>query len=245
MNEPVARRTFLMLGSGEFEAWVADAEHLALAGATGDGSVVVLPTASATDGQEVFDRWARMGVEHYEAAGITAHALPVKAREDAMRDDFVGRVRDASMVFFSGGKPKHLAEVMDGTPLWSAVLASVARGGVYAGCSAGAMVASQARDSEGANDGRTGWTFGLGVLPHISFGVHWDKVRFVPGLRPFVMSRIPRGTWFVGIDERTAVLGDGSRWQVFGRGKAMVRHAKGTESYGAGDSFETIASDER
>ena len=49
MNHAMAGRTFLMLGSGEFEAWVTEAERIALAGATGDGSVVVLPTASATD----------------------------------------------------------------------------------------------------------------------------------------------------------------------------------------------------
>ena len=58
---------------------------LALAGAVGDGSVVILPTASASEGDEVFDRWGTMGLDHYADAGVTAEVLPVKVREDAFR----------------------------------------------------------------------------------------------------------------------------------------------------------------
>jgi hypothetical protein len=53
------------------------------------------------------------------------------------------------------------------------------------------------------------------------------------------MSRIPPGSWFVGIDERTAILGDAHRWRVFGLGTVMVRHAGGTEVHRAGVTFET------
>jgi len=81
--------------------------------------------------------------------------------------------------------------------------------------------------------------FGLGLVPHVSFGVHWDKVKVIPGLRSVVMSRIPKGSWFVGLDERTAILGDGHRWRVFGLGGVMVRHEGGTEIHRAGATFET------
>jgi cyanophycinase len=236
-GELPTRRTFLMLGSGEFEAWSEEAERAALAGSVGDGSVLVVPTASASEGEAVFDRWGRMGLEHYAALGIGAEVLPVRTREDAHREDLATRVGVVSMLFFSGGKPRHLSSVIEGTPLWGAILAALDRGAVYAGCSAGAMVASQSRagrDRRGA-----GWAFGLGLVPGVSFGVHWDRVRFIPGLRPFVMTRIPDGSWFVGIDERTAILGDGSRWRVFGRGSVAVRHAKATDSHRAGETFET------
>jgi cyanophycinase len=233
-------RTFLMLGSGEFEPWTEDSERAALASATGDGSVLVVATASAREGPEVFDRWGRMGVAHYAALGLSARALPVATRDDAMREDLAAEVERASMVFFSGGKPQHLAAVVADTPFWSAVLAVLDRGAVYAGCSAGAMVASQSRDQRAARGGAgTSWVFGLGLVPHISFGVHWDKVRFIPGMRPLVMSRVPRETWFMGIDERTAALGDGTRWRVFGVGTVTVRHAQSTATFAAGESFET------
>ena len=52
-------RTFLLMGSGEFEPWSTEIERAALEGRT--GPVAVLPTASSTDGDTVFDRWGRMG----------------------------------------------------------------------------------------------------------------------------------------------------------------------------------------
>jgi len=40
-------RTFLLMGSGEFEPWSFELERAALRRADGDGSVAILPTASA------------------------------------------------------------------------------------------------------------------------------------------------------------------------------------------------------
>jgi hypothetical protein len=86
-------RNFLLLGSGEFQRWSSEVERRALAKATGDGSVLILPTASASEGDEVFARWGRMGLDHYEELGIPAHLIPLKTRRDAFRDD---RVRQDS-----------------------------------------------------------------------------------------------------------------------------------------------------
>jgi peptidase E len=61
------------------------------------------------------------------------------------------------------------------------------RGSVFAGCSAGALIASQSREQRRERGTRAGWMFGLGLVPHCSFGVHWNKVKVIPGLRPFVM----------------------------------------------------------
>jgi cyanophycinase len=176
-----------------------------------------------------------MALEHYATAGIEARLVPVKTREDADREDHAGALGGAAMVFFSGGKPQHLAATIQGTRLWDALGNALDAGAVFAGCSAGALIASQSREQRRERGVRTGWVFGLGLVPHVSFGVHWDKV----GLRSVVMSRIPPGSWFVGIDERTAILGDGHRWRVYGLGSVMVRHAGGTEVHGAGATFET------
>ena len=235
LNAP--RRTFLLMGSGEFEPWSNEIEAAALDGRT--GPVAVLPTASSTEGDEVFGRWGSMGLEHYAAAGIDARLVPVKTREDAEREDLARELEGAAMVFFSGGKPQHLAETIHGTRLWDALLAALDAGTVYAGCSAGALIASQSREQRRERGVRTGWVYGLGLVPHVSFGVHWEKVKVIPGLRSVVMSRIPPGSWFVGLDERTAILGDGRRWRVYGLGTVMVRHAGGTEIHEAGATFET------
>ena len=236
LNAP-SGRTFLLMGSGEFEPWSNEIEAAALD--VRPGPVAVLPTASSAEGDDVFGRWGRMGLEHYAAAEIDARLVPVKTREDADREEIARELEGAAMVFFSGGKPQHLAETIHGTRLWDALLAALDAGTVYAGCSAGALIASQSREQRRERGVRTGWVYGLGLVPHVSFGVHWDKVKVIPGLRSVVMSRIPPGSWFVGLDERTAILGDGRRWRVYGVGEVTVRHAGGTEIHEAGATFET------
>ncbi|MEP6757986.1 MAG: Type 1 glutamine amidotransferase-like domain-containing protein [Actinomycetota bacterium] len=229
--------TFLLLGSGEFEPWSTDVERMALDQAVGDGSVAVLPTASASEGDEVFDRWGRMGLDHYAEAGVAAKLLAVKTREDAFREDVAVRAESASMIYFSGGKPSKLADVLRDSPLLAAIRRGMDRGAVYAGCSAGAMVASRERNAEGR--GGTSWLVGLGLVPHVSFGVHWDRAARIPGVQWWLTSRLPDDTWFVGIDERTAILGDGRRWTVHGSRGVAVRHEGELTRVEAGGEFST------
>jgi len=45
------------------------------------------------------------------------------------------------------------------------------------------------------------------------------------------------GVWFAGIDERTAIVGDGERWRVFGRGKVSLRAEGRRTTFGPGETF--------
>jgi cyanophycinase len=229
--------TFLFLGSGEFEPWSTEVETIALADAVGDGSVAILPTASAAEGDHVFERWGQMGLAHYRDDGVPAAVVPIKTPEDARRDELVAAVEAASMVYFSGGKPSRLAGVLRDSPLLAAMHRALDRGAVYAGCSAGAMVASRVRDAGGRRG--TSSLFGLGLVPHVSFGVHWDRAARIPGAQWWMTSRLPDDTWFVGIDEKTAILGDGVRWSVHGRGRVTLRGPGEDATYRAGERFET------
>jgi cyanophycinase len=229
--------TFLFLGSGEFEPWSTEVETIALAGAVGDGSVAILPTASAAEGDHVFERWGQMGLDHYRDDGVSAAVVPIKTPEDTRCDELVAAVEAASMVYFSGGKPSRLAGVLRDSPLLVAIHRALDRGAVYAGCSAGAMVASRVRDAGGRRG--TSWLFGLGLVPHVSFGVHWDRAARIPGAQWWMTSRLPDDTWFVGIDEKTAILGDGVRWSVHGLGRVTIRGPGEDATYRSGDRFET------
>ncbi len=231
-----ASRRFLLLGSGEFEPWSEEVERIALEGRA--SRVVVCPTASAPEGEAVFERWARMGLEHYAAMGVEAAVVPLRSRADADRDDVARSIDGAGMVFFSGGNPRFLADAMRGTRFWAALVDAIDAGVVFAGCSAGAMVASR-RPGATPRLGTT-WASGLGLVPEGSFGVHWNRARFIPGMRGFVMGRA-RGGWFVGIDERTAILGDGEEWQVFGHGTASLRLDGVTSTFRFGQRFSTPA----
>jgi cyanophycinase len=231
-----ANRTFLLMGSGEFEPWSEDVERAALEARP--KSVAILPTASAPEGDGVFDRWANMGFEHYAAMGVDARVVPLKRRVDAERDDAAAAIADVGMIFFSGGNPRYLADSIDGTRFWDEMGAALDRGTVFAGCSAGAMVAGHRRDTR-PKVGAT-WVAGLGLVPNGSFGVHWDRMRFIPGMRGFVISR-SKGGWFAGIDERTAILGDGEEWRVFGLGTVSLRLDGERRTIRPGESFSTPA----
>jgi cyanophycinase len=229
-----ATRTFLLLGSGEFEPWSEEVERAALEGRP--QVVAIVPAASAPEGDHVFDRWATMGLEHYAAMDVEARVVSLKDRSDADRDEVVSALEGAGMVFFSGGNPRFLADTLRGSRFLAAVLEGMERGLVYAGCSAGAMVASRTPQTHP----RVGaaWVSGLGLIPDGVFGVHWDRMRFIPGMRSFVRSR-NKGSWFAGIDERTAILGDGERWTVFGKGTVSLRTDSGHGPFRAGSTFTT------
>ena len=47
--------------------------------------------------------------------------------------------------------------------------------------------------------------------------------RFVPGLVDHMRRTVPADDLLVGVDEQTAMVGDGERWQVVGRGGVHVR----------------------
>ncbi len=178
-----------------------------------------------------------MGLAHYEEGGVPADVLAVKTRDDAQNAAFAERAERASMIYFSGGKPSRLADILRDSALLAAIRRAIDRGAVYAGCSAGAMVASRERNAGGR--GGTSWLFGLGLVPHVSFGVHWDRAARIPGAQWWLTSRLPDDTWFVGIDERTAIAGDGLAWQVHGLGSVTVRHGGAVDRHTAGERFET------
>lgn len=229
-----ATRSFLLMGSGEFEPWSEEVERAALQGRP--EVVAIVPAASAPEGDAVFDRWAAMGLEHYASMGLKGRVVPLKDRDDADRDEVVSALEGAGMVFFSGGNPRFLADTLRGSRFLASVLEEMDHGLVYAGCSAGAMVASR----EPQTHPRLGaaWVSGLGLVSDGVFGVHWDRMRFIPGMRPFLMSR-SQDSWFAGIDERTAILGDGECWTVFGRGTVILRADGDHGSFGAGSVFRT------
>jgi cyanophycinase-like exopeptidase len=230
-----------LLGSGEFEPWTEEVDRWLLTRTpAAEGTVLILPTASAPEGDHVFDRWGEMGLAHYRRLGLPAEVLPLKTKEDADRDDLADRLGGASMAFFSGGNAAYLAEVLAGSRFWGATLAAMERGLVYAGCSAG--VASLGERAPGnASSGGIGpetWRPGLGFFPRTLFGVHWDALdRYVPELKDSIVASVPPDHRLFAIDEHTAVVGDGCNWMVFGSGSARLLEFGEWKEHRAGTSF--------
>lgn len=223
---------FALLGSGEFLPWARDVDRWAAEQATASSDrALILPTASAPEGDDVFNMWAGMGAEHFTAIGLQPQVLPLKKREDASRPEIVDEVADARYIFFSGGNPGYLAETLRDTPFWEAVLDALAHGTAFGGCSAGASaVGSVAPDVTSATidlkDLR--WVPGAPLFTRASIPTHFDAVEsFFPGLRQFIIDSVPADNVMFAIDEDTAACGDGETWTVMGKGAVTVIGADG------------------
>ncbi|HEX9122798.1 MAG TPA: Type 1 glutamine amidotransferase-like domain-containing protein [Actinomycetota bacterium] len=236
--------TLGLLGSGEFEPWAEEVDRWLLDHAgRGDGKVLILPTASAPEGDDVFDFWASKGLDHYRRLGVPAEVIPIKGREDAGRPEFASKLEDASGVFFSGGNPAALAEILSGTAFWRALVHAMHDGLAYGGCSAGvACLPQMAPDSsvqtlEGIE--RDGWKPGLHLFSNVLFMPHWDALDgFLPGLTDWVVRSVPEGCTLLAIDENTAVVGDGDAWTVVGIGKVHELVGGSWRHHAASEDFE-------
>jgi cyanophycinase len=230
-------RAFALLGSGEFDPWTEAVDRRLVSRPDAPGSrVLILPTASAAEGDDVFDMWANKGKDHYDALGIDSQILAMKTRADAARPEFVAALDDAAVAFFSGGNPAYLASTLLDTPFWEALKLGVERGIAYAGCSAGiACLGDVAPDSGRRTLDASSWQPGLRLFPGFVFGPHWDALDgFAPGLTDFIVSAVPEGSTLVAVDENTAMVGDGLAWDVEGvggvhilSGGAWTHHAPG------------------
>ena len=233
MPGPVA-----LVGAGEFLPAMADFDAGLLA-ATGRSRprVAILPTASYPDGEEVFTRWASMGVAHFAALG--AEVEPVLVRDRAGADDPAAAqaIGEADIIYLSGGKPGYLMSVLAGSAVGSAIAAAHERGAVVAGCSAGAMVlAGQLFDFRfRLAPWPLHWRSGLGLVAGISVVPHYDA--WPEPLCALIVLQAPRGSVVLGIDEETAIVGRDGVWQVHGRSRVTVWHGRRRERYRAGDTF--------
>lgn len=214
-----------LVGSGEYLPVMEDIDRQLLASTSANGSkprVVCLPTAAGQEGDASVDRWSGMGMAHFTKLGAQVSVARITHRAEAADPRWVEMIAAAHLVYFSGGNPLYLYETLQGTPAWDAVSLSLQRGGVYAGCSAGAMVMG-----EHLPDFRT-----LGIRNKSAFGLlkgamifpHFDRMLRWRGLTlPILQAKASQGLYVLGIDEDTALVGrPGDAWQVMGRGRVYI-----------------------
>ena len=231
MSGPVA-----LVGAGEFLPAMLEFDAGLLA-ATGRAKprVAILPTASYPDGEEVFTRWAAMGVSHFGQLG--AEVEPVLVRDRAGADDAAAAqaIGEADLIYLSGGKPAYLLDALGGSPVGEAMAFAHERGAILAGCSAGAMVlAGHAFDFRvRLVPWPLRWRAGLGYVPGASVVPHYDA--WPEPLTALIALQAPRGSLVLGIDEETALLGRDGAWQVHGRSRVTVWHGRHRERYRAGE----------
>jgi len=235
MPGPVA-----LVGSGEFLPVMEEIDAGLLA-ATGRRRprVALLPTASWPDGEDVFRRWASMGVEHFAALGAEVEPVLVRDRFDAEEASHIQAVGEADLIYLSGGKPGHLTDTLASSALGAALVAAHERGAILAGCSAGAMtLAGRHWDLRRRRlFWPLRWRDGVGIVPRVTVIPHYDA--WPEALSALIVLQAPRDLTILGIDEETAAIGQNDAWQVQGRGRVTVWHGRNRERFRRGDVFRT------
>ena len=234
---PSAMTTIALYGSGEFLPWSTPIDDWCLERSAIPGDrVVILPTASAPEGDDAFSRWARMGIDHYEQRGLRPEVLDVRARADAEREDIAARIDGARLIFFSGGNPGFLAETLAGTRLWRAVHEAVSNGVALAGCSAGAVFLGVRAPDVRDGPSKIRWVDGVRLLSLAFIAPHFDLLdTYQPGLRDRMVGACPPGCMLVGIDEDTAFCGDGEEWTVLGKRSGWIGGVDALAEHPAGE----------
>jgi cyanophycinase len=207
-----------------------------------DAPIVVIPTAGS--GENYDQDWR--GLRQFRAAGATnLTVLHTNDRDEADTEEFVQPIREASGVWFGGGRQWRLADSYLNTTTHEALWELLDRGGVIGGSSAGATIQGSylARGDTRTNTVMMGdHEAGLGFVKNVAIDQHllrrnrhFDLLEITQA-RPELLG--------IGIDENTAIVVKGDEFEVIGQSYVVIYdHQRQIDSggdfyfLGVGDRF--------
>lgn len=177
--------------------------------------LVIIPTASIYAGtheiEPKIDPW-----RHRNAASV--HVLHTRSRDEANSEEFSQILDQATGVWFMGGNQNWITSVYAETRTEARLRALLQRGGVIGGTSAGAAIMSQVMITGGKYYPQLGE--GLGFLQGVVVDQHFLKRQRETRLKSALTLR--PGHVGVGIDEGTALVVQGRRFDVVGESEVVV-----------------------
>src|SRR3954464_3859859 len=175
-----------------------------------------LPEEVAADYRAVF---RELGVRDLDV-------LDIRCRDDAHDEAAVAKVRDASLVFFTGGDQLRITSQVGDSPVFRCLNEIYRRGATIAGTSAGAAAMSETMLVSGAGDesaeiSALGMAPGLGFISGVVVDSHFaERGRF--GRLLGAVAQNPKNIG-LGIDEDTAIVVDrDEHFRVLGSGAVYV-----------------------
>ena len=215
--------TLVVVGGGQVGPEIVR-RFVGLAGGK-DAEVVVIPTASETDPVDV----KRAGEAFARAFGFrNVTVVHTRDRAEADTEAFVAPLKKARAVWFNGGRQWRIADAYLGTRAQAEIEAVLARGGAIGGSSAGATIQGSylVRGAEDGNDilMARGHEQGFGYLRGVAIDQHIlprnrsaDLVQVI-GAHPELLG--------IGVDESTAIIVEGDRFEIIGRGVVAISDGK-------------------
>jgi len=210
-----------------------------------EAPLVIVPTAGEGDSYDQY----YSGLQQFRENGAR-NLTVLHTRDPKMADTeaFVKPLTTARGVFFAGGRQWRLADAYLNTRVQRELQALLDRGGVIGGSSAGATILGSflVRGDTKGNELMVGdHTVGFGFLKNSAIDQHllrrnrqFDLVDLIQK-RPELLG--------IGIDENTAIVVQGDRFDVIGQSYVVIYDAKhptrpAAKFYflGAGDRFDLV-----
>jgi peptidase E len=232
-----------LAGSGEYLPIMQSLEQSLLHNAINRGkenTYIQIPTAAGQESDERISFWKTLGGAQADRLNTQQIFLPILTREDAMNKDLANKIKDAGLIYLSGGDPGYLARTLIDTPVWSAIELAWQSGSSLAGCSAGAMalgkhVPNFFRPKEEG-------THGFGLIGEIRTIPHYNKFfGWIPDSAARKLLIAPVGTTVIGIDESTALVTglnvdaevsfENKSWRVHGEGHVHLLRGEGAQAH--------------
>ena len=221
-----------LVGSGEYLPPILPLDQYLLDHLAGSPQVICLPTAAGTEGPERIKYWSDLGVEHFSSLGAPVESLPIIDRISANDPDIVAPIHQANLVYLSGGKPDYLLKTLEDSLAWQAIQLVLDRGGLLAGCSAGAMIMGE------RIPGFPRAQPGFNLVPGVVVVPHYDEIP--KSLTRVIRLLIRKGLTMLGIEGNTALFINGGNCEAIGLGSVTVWDSYGKKHYTNGQHIPEI-----
>jgi cyanophycinase len=220
--------TLLIVGGGNLEGSGIYEKFIALAGGP-SAKIVVVPTAGGNRGRDgsvivynedsVLASWKKLGLTN-------VHMLHTADPKVADTDEFAAMLKDATAVWFVGGRQWNIVDSYAHTKTYKAFHDVLARGGVIGGSSAGATIqgdylvrgAISGADVMMAPEPEHQQAFQfvrrVAIDQHINTRNRWLDLQQIMAKMPNLLG--------IGLSEATAIVVTGDRFEVMGKAQVAI-----------------------
>tara|TARA_B110000037_G_scaffold102015_1_gene118997 strand:- start:54 stop:917 length:864 start_codon:yes stop_codon:yes gene_type:complete len=188
-----------------------------------ESRIEIIPTASRIPdvvGKEYSKAFHHLGADNVDV-------LEIKSRENCQDKKVLARIKDANVIFFTGGDQLRLTSIIGGTAVHDAILEKYQNENfLYVGTSAGAACASrnmiyQGSSKEALLKGEVKITGGLGLINDVAIDTHFVKRGRIGRLFQAVVSN-PKIIG-LGLGEDTGLLiKSGDQMEALGSGLVIL-----------------------
>jgi cyanophycinase len=222
--------SLIAVGGGESSNITDDSlkiikKFLELSGGVGKARIVVM-TVATDDPQGTESRYREL----FELLKFkNFEFLNIADRSESFDEAILETIKNATGLYFTGGSQLHVTALTGGTPLHALILERFKKGLTIGGTSAGAMMMSSSTLLSGESDcaprlGSIEVAPGMELLDSSVIDTHFSQ----RGRHGRLLSTVAHNPQVlgIGIDERTAAIIQGNKFEVIGEGAVTVICAK-------------------